>query len=491
MKKNYSNIVIKPLLITLIVVPMLAAELNIVVGEANTDQFPEICFTISVKDSAGEKIENLDTSMVKVFEDSVRNHVLTVQTLAESENQVAIMIAVDASGSMVGKPIDSVRSAIKSFADQLSENDWVGVLAFHDEVEIIFPFTTNMDTVKALSDSIKAIGRSTELHYGVVKALELLNGDASLPNNKALIVLSDGKDEGTAYSDDDAIEKAREYGIPIFSIGYHTKAEKKYLRVLERMADKTGGQYNDAPSIKDINEVYNAVFEQIQAQQTICFTASVFEADSMDHTIYVNVATDKGVGNTSMVFQSPPGKKQQSNDWLVMAAILVVLVSASYYINKKNKDKAEDEKQRLLDEKEALKKELEDEKHSKSNKPEAQPDITPKVEEEPDPRHTVISGRPGGQMTDVQFYFENGPLAGQSFSISDGTTLGRADSNSLTVSEQTVSGSHAKIVLKGTAYSLVDLNSTNGTLVNGQKISEMPIKSGDQIQFGKVMARVK
>ena len=116
MKKNYSVVVIIPLLITLMVVPMLAGDLDIVVGEANTDKFPEICFTISVKDSAAEKIENLDTSMVKVFEDSVRNNELRIQTLAESENQIAIMVAVDASLSMAGAPIDSVRAALKTFA---------------------------------------------------------------------------------------------------------------------------------------------------------------------------------------------------------------------------------------------------------------------------------------------------------------------------------------------------------------------------------------
>ena len=40
-------------------------------------------------------------------------------------------------------------------------------------------------------------------------------------------------------------------------------------------------------------------------------------------------------------------------------------------------------------------------------------------------------------------------------------------------------------------YSLVDLNSTNGTFVNGQKISEMPIKAGDKVQIGKVNINVK
>jgi VWFA-related protein len=469
-------------------VPILASDLKIVLGEVNTDKFPEICFTISVKDSAGEKIENLDTSMVKVFEDSIQNNELIIQTLAESENQVAILIAVDASLSMAGAPIDSVRSAIKSFADQFAENDQVGILVFHDDVEFICPFTSNMDTLKSLADSIKA-GGDTELYEGVYKGLDYLYEDKNLPKNKALIVLSDGKDEGTAYSDDEAIEKALEYGIPIFSIGYHTKAEKKYLRVLERMAYKTGGQYNDAPSIKDIDEVYDAVYEQIQAQQSICFTASVFEADSLDHTIHVNIVTDEGTGNTSLVFQSPSGKNKKSNNWLAMAAILILLVSVSYYINKRNKQKAEEEKQRLEKEKESLERELADEKQSQADKSQVQPDMTEKVE--PDPRYTVISGRPGGQMAKVQFYFENGPLSGQSFSISDGMTIGRSDSNLLTVSDQTVSGKHAKIVVKGGAFSIVDLNSTNGTMVNGQKISEMPIKTGDKVQIGKVNITIR
>jgi hypothetical protein len=340
-----------------------------------------------------------------------------------------------------------------------------------------------MATVKTLADSIKA-GGDTELYEGVYKGLDYLYEDKNLPKNKALIVLSDGKDEGTAYSDDEAIEKALEYGIPIFSIGYHTKAEKKYLRVLERMAYKTGGQYNDAPSIKDIDEVYDAVYEQIQAQQSICFTASVFEADSLDHTIHVNIVTEEGTGNTSLVFQSPSGKNKKSNNWLAMAAILIILFSVSYYINKRNKQNAEDEKQRLEKEKESLERELADEKQSQ-----VQPDMTEKVE--PDPRYTVISGRPGGQMAKLQFYFENGPLSGQSFSISDGMTIGRSDSNLLTVSDQTVSGKHAKIVVKGGAFSIADLNSTNGTMVNGQKISEMPIKTGDKVQIGKVNITIK
>ena len=482
---------IATLIVILLCKPLLSGDLSIVLGEVDTENFPQICFNISVKDSVGEKIEVLDTSMVKVFEDSVENKGIAIQTLAEAETQLAILIAVDASGSMAGAPIDSVRSAIRSFTDRVEENDLIGVLTFNDEVEVVCPFTTNMDTVKALVDSIKADGY-TELHHGVSEGLELLNANEDLPKNKMLIVLADGKDTGVAYTDDDVIEKAKQYGIPIFSIGYHTKEEKKYLRVLERMAEKTGGQYNDAPSIKDIDDVYGSVYEQIRAQQSICFMANVFDADSMDHSIHVFVTTEEANGDANIVFQAPMADKKAESNWLIMAVIVAILIIVSYYMNKKNKDRSESEKQKLLDEKEALEKELEDAKHARSEDTEAdQKNMTEVVDHEPDPRQTVISGRPTSAPPALKLYFDNGPLIGQSVDVSDGMSLGRAESNSLTISDQTVSGSHAKIDFKSGVYVLVDLNSTNGTFVNGQKISETTIKIGDRIQFGKVNITIK
>ena len=97
-----------------------------------------ICFSISVKDSSGDKITDLDTSMVKVFEDSVQNKNISIQTLAEAETRVCDLIAVDASGSMAGAAIDSVRSAISSFTNRVSDGDKIGVLTFNDDVKLSF-----------------------------------------------------------------------------------------------------------------------------------------------------------------------------------------------------------------------------------------------------------------------------------------------------------------------------------------------------------------
>ena len=469
---------------------LMANDLDIVVGEPNTDKFPEICFTISVKDSLGNKITDLDTSMIRLYEDSVKNQNLSITTLGDRDDQIAILIAVDASLSMAGEPIDSVKASIKAFLGQSSNNDHIGIIAFHDSVEIISPFTSDMVTLSGYVDSIKAVGSDTYLHMALYKGLEMLQENDSLPSNKALIVLSDGKDEGMAYSDDDAIELALKFGIPIYSIGYHTKVAKKHLRVLERMSDKTGGEYIDAPTTADLAGVYDAVYEQIQAQQTVCFSAQAFKADSLEHVININLVTESGNGNSSIVFRTPAGDGKKL-DWILIASVILLLVGVSFYMNRKAKQQAEEEKKQLQDEKERLEKELSLEREARSQGDQPVQDKTELADREPDPRHTVISGSTGAQGYQAQFYFDSGPLSGQTVILSDGMTIGRSESNTLVIADQTVSGQHGKIEYKGNNFVIVDLNSTNGTLVNGNKISEIALKQGDRVELGKVKITVK
>ncbi|HSO99956.1 MAG TPA: FHA domain-containing protein [Thioalkalivibrio sp.] len=64
------------------------------------------------------------------------------------------------------------------------------------------------------------------------------------------------------------------------------------------------------------------------------------------------------------------------------------------------------------------------------------------------------------------------------------TTIGRKSSNSVVLSDPTVSASHARITLSGGEATLEDLNSTNGTFVNEVRISSVQLKDGDNIGIG-------
>lgn len=68
-------------------------------------------------------------------------------------------------------------------------------------------------------------------------------------------------------------------------------------------------------------------------------------------------------------------------------------------------------------------------------------------------------------------------------------TIGRAPDNLIQIPDPSVSSRHAQLLLVAERYQLTDLNSTNGTLVNDEPVTEVFLKVGDRVRFGRVEAR--
>jgi hypothetical protein len=71
------------------------------------------------------------------------------------------------------------------------------------------------------------------------------------------------------------------------------------------------------------------------------------------------------------------------------------------------------------------------------------------------------------------------------------TTIGRDADNSLQVGDAMVSGHHAEILASATGFSIRDLGSSNGTLVNGKRITQSPLYAGDKVQLGSTTLILK
>ena len=72
----------------------------------------------------------------------------------------------------------------------------------------------------------------------------------------------------------------------------------------------------------------------------------------------------------------------------------------------------------------------------------------------------------------------------------EATSVGRVDENDITLPHQSVSGSHAELVLRGEDVHVRDLGSTNGTHINGNKVAESPLQPGEVIAFGEVELKI-
>ncbi len=100
------------------------------------------------------------------------------------------------------------------------------------------------------------------------------------------------------------------------------------------------------------------------------------------------------------------------------------------------------------------------------------------------------SGRPVGQLV----VLSGGPdshLPGQVLPLYQETTLGRSGDNAIVLADGFVSMHHARISFRNGEWWLADLDSRNGTWVNGERISgEVPIKPGDVIGIGQAKLKL-
>jgi predicted component of type VI protein secretion system len=70
------------------------------------------------------------------------------------------------------------------------------------------------------------------------------------------------------------------------------------------------------------------------------------------------------------------------------------------------------------------------------------------------------------------------------------TTVGRVEENTFQITDGSVSSRHAEIILRGTDIVIKDLGSTNGTFINGEKITEAPLKPGQILRFGQIELKI-
>jgi pSer/pThr/pTyr-binding forkhead associated (FHA) protein len=73
----------------------------------------------------------------------------------------------------------------------------------------------------------------------------------------------------------------------------------------------------------------------------------------------------------------------------------------------------------------------------------------------------------------------------------DKTTIGRLEDNTFQIAEASVSSHHCEILLKGPDVIVKDLNSTNGTFINGEKVAESPLKPGQILRLGQIEMRLE
>lgn len=73
----------------------------------------------------------------------------------------------------------------------------------------------------------------------------------------------------------------------------------------------------------------------------------------------------------------------------------------------------------------------------------------------------------------------------------DTTTVGRVSDNAFEIPEASVSSHHAQLILRGSEVLVKDLDSTNGTFINGERVTEAVLKPGQILRLGTIEMRLE
>jgi VWFA-related protein len=177
---------------------------------------------------------------------------------------VTTVLVLDHSGSMNQKAeagdkvkkIDALKLAADRFVDLMRPEAQTTLIPFSSRVETPKPFTNDKKELKNRIKILRAMG-ATLLYDATYRGIETLVAGAG-PGKHAVIVMTDGKDEGrpgSRHSDQAVIERAKEAKIPLYMLGLGQKREIAE-DVMKNMAEQTGGQYYHAGNQQRLIEIF-------------------------------------------------------------------------------------------------------------------------------------------------------------------------------------------------------------------------------------------
>ena len=183
-----------------------------------------------------------------------------------SLGKVAVMLAVDTSGSMrVNQNIVRAQAAADTFAQKMKQGTRLGLIAFSTKPQVVQSLTTDRDLVRTAIGSLNATG-DTALYDAVVLASGLLDNEQGQHN---LVLLSDGRDEGSRASREDAISAARKAGVTVYTVGLNVPGRAQDQQALKRLAERTGGAAVEVNNADDLVNQFSLIAQTLASQYVV------------------------------------------------------------------------------------------------------------------------------------------------------------------------------------------------------------------------------
>ena len=447
----------------------------------DTSAFPTVLLKVAVSNGGRGAPSDITDEGLLVYEDGFRVNTVSVKRV-ESEEAGRFVLAIDSSRSIKAADLEMVKKAARRLIDGSAASDSFTVVRFNDEVRINCPLTTAREKLARCVDGIRAHGSQTKLYAAVYDSIDLLGVEGVGP--RAVVVFTDGKDEGSGLESGDLVALARENSVPVHVVAVKPGRES---RRLERLARLTGGSYLRCCKERNIDSLYGVLKSGHTSRYDVRFRTTA-PADGIARPVEVRLRYDSLRDRDSMEVSYPRGGidlglknlPQSLMAALILAIVLLLLGCVILLLRRGTMAmrRAATEPAGFI---------------PGTKTPYIVEDFEGALRRDEEARRRrdrlIGTGDPEYVYAKAWLVERDGPEAGKKFPMYwEEITIGRDEENAIIIKDDAVSLKHARIREMKGAYYLFDLASDNGTFLNGRKLLRpRPLYDWDEIRMGRTL----
>jgi von Willebrand factor type A domain/FHA domain len=388
-----------------------------------------------------------------------------------AEPPALVALVLDTSGSVGEADLARTRELALGILANLPPGSEVAVLTFDDQSRVVQPRTANPEEVRTALSQAKIAGRYTALYDALYDASRYLH-DARAAR-KAIVLVTDGKDENSSLNLDDGLRVAEENGIPVYAVGVGHVEE----RILRRIAKLTGGDYFAGTEARGPDVAQRILATPVPAHEPLPQPAPAASAAA------------PLVSTPVPARPAAPSRRAISWLWAALAGGLALAAGLSWLALRRATPARCPRCSRVLAS-----------VFSECPFCAAEDALMSSSTETPLPE-SVLSETVVARLSSTEEFLEKtitlqekpillvtaGASVGQVFNLSleSVTSIGRAKANDIILEDVAISSQHCRVRPENGSFVVHDLRSTNGTFLNERRITRSPLASGDILKVGE------
>jgi Ca-activated chloride channel family protein len=248
---------------------------------------------VSIVDPENRQVTGLDKENFEIFEGKERQQ---IQHFSREDAPVSLGAIFDVSGSMANK-IDRAREAVVEFFKTANPEDEFFMIAFADRPEEVTDFTRSVEDLEGRLLYTVPRGRTALLdaiYLGLNKMRQARYG------RKALLIISDGGDNHSRYTEGEIKTLVKESDVQIYAIGVYdhyvpTEEERLGPQLLSDITEVTGGRAFSIDNPNDLADVATKIGVELRNQYVLGYRPSNPASDGKWHKLRVKLVPPKGL----------------------------------------------------------------------------------------------------------------------------------------------------------------------------------------------------